>query len=94
MTRTPLIALGALALVAGCVGGPPFTEGSFAAGEGATNSCRALMRAQTTDPVRVVGSQVSEDGSEVFMRVGEAGALWRCRANDDGSGASVSPLPG
>ena len=97
--------LGALAALTACVettgggssvsqmpaapGGPPFIEGSFGASSAAVNSCTNLLASQTTGGVRVVGSESSEAGHAVYMRVGANGAPWRCLVSADGSNPST-----
>ena len=96
--------VGALATLAACVetsgettaqmpvmpGGPTFTEGSFAASDAATKSCRDALVARTDgSSVRVVGSRQTEGGNAVSMRVGDNGAPWLCFVGADGSNPSV-----
>lgn len=77
-------------LMAPVAGGPPFIEtmdGSVSAE--AVAACQSLLESQTEGGVQVVGSEFSEANTAIYMRVGAAGAPWRCLVSADGTGASV-----
>lgn len=70
--------------------GPPFiTTFDPSVSNAAVNACRTALDAQTDGNVDVVGSEFSQANVGIFMRVGPAGAPWRCLVSNDGSGPEL-----